>query len=330
MTDLRRRVIRSAVEIFRDIAQAKGKLAGGSLCLGNFDGVHLGHQALFATAKIHARRRGAKAAAMTFDPHPVKLLAPELAPRQLSPLPQKLALMEKVGLDAVLVQRFDRDFAALEPSQFERLLLDELAVGEVVVGFDYTYGKRRAGTVETLRAACEARGAAFSLVPKVTVDGLPASSTKVRELLLDGKVAAAAKLLDRHYALIGTVVRGAGRGRGIGFPTANLETEFELIPGSGVYAVLARAGERFWPAAANIGRKPTVAAADAPITVELHLIGFDGDLYGQSIEALFLERIRSEQRFPGLDALKAQIARDVERAKAICAATRGLPLDPAF
>jgi riboflavin kinase/FMN adenylyltransferase len=200
----------------------------------------------------------------------------------------------------------------------------------VVVGFDYTYGKARGGTVETLRAACEARGAAFSVVPKVTVDGLPASSTKVRELLLDGKVAPASRLLDRHYALEGEVVRGAGRGKGLGFPTANLGTAQELIPGSGVYAVLARVGGRFWPAAANIGRKPTVAGADAPITVEVHLIGFEGDLYGQRMEALFLERIRSEQRFPGLDALVAQIARDVERAKGICAAARPLPLDPSF
>ena len=133
----------------------------------------------------------------------------QLAPRQLSTLEQKLALMERLGLSAVVVQPFDRAFAAVEPEAFEALLLDQLQVGEVVVGFDYTYGKARGGTVETLRAACEARGAAFSVVPKVTVDGLPASSTKVRELLLDGKVAPASRLLDRHYALEGEVVRGA-------------------------------------------------------------------------------------------------------------------------
>jgi riboflavin kinase/FMN adenylyltransferase len=182
--------------------------------------------------------------------------------------------------------------------------------------------------VETLRLACEARGAALSVVPKVTVDGLPASSTKVRELLLDGRVEAASRLLDRHYALEGEVVHGAARGRTIGFPTANLATEAELLPGSGVYAVMARVGDTFWPAAANIGRKPTVAGSDAPITVEIHLIGFEGELYGERLEARFLERIRSEQRFAGLDALKAQIALDVARAAQICNAARPLPLDP--
>lgn len=316
------------MERFDDIAAVGSALRGASLCLGNFDGVHLGHQALFATARVHARRRGAQAAALTFFPHPVKVLAPDVAPRQLSPLPLKLQLMARLGLDAAVVQRFDRAFAQHPPADFEAMLLDTLGVGELVVGFDYTYGRARAGTVETLRAACEARGAALSVVPKVTVDGLPASSTKVRELLLDGRVEAAARLLDRHYALEGEVVHGAARGRTIGFPTANLATEYELLPGPGVYAVRARVAQRVWPAAANIGRKPTVAGADAPITVEVHLIGFQGDLYGQRMEAQFLERIRSEQRFPGLDALKAQIAHDVARAREICGAAPALPLDP--
>lgn len=315
------------MDVFRDIGSVHGALRGASICLGNFDGVHLGHQALFATAITHAKRRGARAAALTFEPHPAKVLAPALAPRQLSPLPLKLQLMERLGLDAAVVHPFDRGFAARTPAEFEALLLDELHVGEVVVGFDYTYGKARGGTVETLRLACAARGAAFSVVPKVTVDGLPASSTKVRELLLDGKVEAAARLLDRHYALEGEVVHGAGRGRGLGFPTANLATHYELIPGSGVYAVLAKVEGRTWPAAANIGRKPTVAGENEPITVEVHLIGFDGDLYGKQMEARFLARIRSEQRFPGLEALKAQIARDTERAKTLCGEFQPLPLD---
>lgn len=315
------------MDVFRDIASVGRALAGASICIGNFDGVHLGHQALFATALNHAGHRRARAAALTFEPHPAKVLAPDLAPRMISPLPVKLALMERLGLSAAVVQPFDRDFAAKTPAEFEALLLDGLGAAEIVVGFDYTYGKQRGGTVESLRAACAARGVAFSVVPKVTVDGLPASSTKVRELLLDGKVEAAARLLDRHYALEGEVVHGAGRGRGIGFPTANLSTSFELIPGSGVYAVRARVDGETWPAAANIGRKPTVAGENAPITVELHLIGFEGDLYGKRMEARFLQRIRSEQRFPGLDALTAQIARDVERARDVCAAFTPLPLD---
>ena len=315
------------MDVYLQLAEVGTALQGAALCLGNFDGVHLGHQALFATARIHASKRGAKAAALTFDPHPVKVLAPDVAPRQLTTLDQKLALMKRCVLSAVLVVPFDRAFAARGPHEFETLLLETLRVGEVVVGFDYTYGKARAGTVDTLRAACEAHGAKFSVVPKVTVDGLPASSTKVRELLLDGKVAPAARLLDRHYSLVGEVVRGAGRGRGIGFPTANLSTGAELLPGSGVYAVVAKVDGKSWPAAANIGRKPTVAGENEPITVEVHLIGYEGDLYGKQMEAFFLERLRGEQRFPGLDALKAQIGRDVERARAICQAHTPLPLD---
>ena len=142
-------------------------------------------------------------------------------------------------------------------------------------------------------------------------------------------MAPAARLLDRHFALVGKVVRGAGRGRGIGFATANLSTPAELIPGSGVYAVLARVAGKAWPAAANIGRKPTVAGENEPITVEVHLIGFEGDLYGKQMEAVFLERLRGEQRFPGIEALKAQIGRDVERARGICQAQQRLPLDDA-
>jgi riboflavin kinase/FMN adenylyltransferase len=324
------------VKIFRGIDEVGDALRGASVALGNFDGVHLGHQALFATAQQHALRRKAPTAALTFDPHPVKLLAPEVAPPQLSPLSVKLELMDKLGLDAVVVQPFTRVFADQEPMAFTQALMDVLGVGEVVVGFDFTYGKGRKGTIDTLRQAGEARGVAISIVPKVTVDGLPASSTKVRELILEGRVEPASRLLDRHYSLAGKVVRGVGRGRTIGFPTANLSTDFELIPGSGVYAVVVElkapsaSTPTFWAGAVNIGRKPTFSAGTEASTVEVHLIDYSGDLYEQQIEVFFLERLRPEQRFSGVDALREQIGKDVLKAKELVSDARPMPLDPQF
>lgn len=314
------------MKTFAGAASVGGELKGASLALGNFDGCHLGHQALFATAKVHAHKRGARAAALTFEPHPTRVLAPAVAPRRIGNAAQKLGWMAQLGLDAVVVEPFDVAFAATEAEGFTSLLLDQMGVDEIVVGFDFTYGKGRKGNLETLEAACKQRGKLLSVVPRVTVDGLPASSSKVRELVLEGRVAAAARLLDRHHVLIGEVVHGDGRGRTIGFPTANLAPDTELIPASGVYAARVEAGGGSWAAAVNIGRKPTVSQGDAT-TIELHLLDFTGDLYGKPLEAAFLERLRGEQRFPSLDALKAQIAADVATCRRLAAELPRLPMD---
>ncbi len=303
--------------VLHGFSQARGKLEGCAVALGSFDGVHRGHQALFAEALARARARGAAAVAATFEPHPGKVLFPDLAPKLLTPLPRKLELLEACGLDAVILQPFDRAYAGVVPEQFlQRDLFGPLAPRDVVVGPDFTYGKARAGTVATLAQACRARGVGFAQVPAVTCDGgAVVSSSKIREFVAEGRVGAAARMLGRPFDLVGTVIRGLGRGRTIGVPTANLHAENEVRPGIGVYAVRALFGREVRAGAANIGRKPTFGEDE--VTLEVHLLDWQGDLYGARIAVEFLERLRGEQRFSGVDELKRAIAADCAHARAV-------------
>ncbi len=304
--------------VFRSLeeAAASGALRGGAVTVGNMDGVHLGHRRLIQVARELAPAAGV----LTFDPHPVKVLRPELAPPLLTPLPRKLELLGGLGLTAAVVQPFDRAYAATPAAEFvARDLAGRLAVRQVVVGQDFTAGRERA-RVDALRPLLQARGISLHVVEPVTADGLVVSSTKIREFVLEGNVGAAAELLTRPYDVDATVVRGAGRGRGFGFATANLETD-QLLPANGVYVVRARIGaggpggqER--AGVCNVGVKPTVEVAGG-IVAEVHLLDFDGrDLYGEPMRVAFLHRLRDERRFPSIDALRAQIARDVEEARA--------------
>jgi riboflavin kinase / FMN adenylyltransferase len=301
------------MQVFHAISEA-GSLAASAVCLGNFDGVHLGHQALFAQAK-----RLGRAVALTFQPHPGKVLSPQLAPQLITLLPRKLELMEHYGLEAVIVQPFDRAYASTPSELFERALLDEASARHLVVGGDFTYGARRAGTVETLERAARGRGAQLFRVLPVEVEGVVASSSRVREYLLEGRVDAAHRLLGRYFDLDGRVVPGKGRGRAIGYPTANVDSPNELRPAAGVYAVRTRLGdEREWrPGAANIGVKPTFGGTN--VTIEVHLLDFAGDLYGRAVRVQFLARLRAEQRFSSVEELVAQIGRDVVAARAAIA-----------
>jgi riboflavin kinase/FMN adenylyltransferase len=303
------------MKVFHSVSEA-GELAGCALALGNFDGVHVGHQALFAEARRHGR-----AAALTFQPHPGKVLQPELAPKLITLLPRKLELFEACGLEAAVVQPFTRDYARTAPADFEAALLDALGARHLVIGSDFTYGAARGGSVATLREAAAQRGAQVHVVAPVTVDGVVASSSRVRELILEGRVGAARRLLGRPFDLDGMVVRGAGRGRGIGFPTANVDTQNELRPAPGVYAIRVRFQEEpegpWRPGAANIGVKPTFGGSE--VTIEAHLLDFSGDLYGKELRVQFLERLRPEQRFGSAAELSGQIKRDVEAARTVIA-----------
>jgi riboflavin kinase / FMN adenylyltransferase len=293
-------------------------LAGVALALGNFDGVHLGHRALFKEASERGRP-----GALTFEPHPGKVLQPELAPRLITPLPRKLQLMDAAGLEAVVVLPFTLAFARTPARDFEALLFDRAGVRAVVVGRDYTYGAQRAGTVVTLGEAALRRGAVVALVEPVTVGGVVASSSRIREYILEGRVSAARALLGRPFDLDGVVVKGDGRGRSIGWPTANVDTHGELLPGSGVYAVRVRTAEGWRGGAANIGTKPTFGGS--AVTVEVHLLDWSGDLYGQEVRVEFLERLRPERRFASVSELTAQIQRDVEEARVVLARTPAVP-----
>jgi riboflavin kinase/FMN adenylyltransferase len=319
------------MEVLRslDEAQARGSLRGCAVAIGNFDGVHLGHQALLARARERAAARGAVAVALTFEPHPVRVLRPSLAPPLVTPLARKLELLAACGMGATVVQPFDLAYAQTPAREFvARDLVARLGAGEVVVGYDFTAGHERA-RVDALRPLLAAADVALHVVDPVTADGLVVSSTKIREFLLEGNVEAAALLLTRPYDLDGTVGHGAGRGRKFGFATANVATA-ALLPANGVYLVRATVGARRGPhglaggkvhgGVCNVGTKPTVETG-APVVAEAHLFDFDGrDLYGEPIRLAFLARLRDERRFPSVEALRAQIADDVARAKAMLAA----------
>jgi riboflavin kinase/FMN adenylyltransferase len=309
------------MQVFRALAEAAaaGTLRGGAIAIGNFDGVHLGHQALLARAAGLAHTSSSRAGVLTFEPHPVRVLRPALAPPLLTPLPRKLELLAGRGLDATVVQAFDAAYAASGAEAFvARDLVGALGVRHVVVGWDFTAGHERA-RVEALRPLLAAHGVALHVVQPVTEGGLTVSSTKIREFLLEGNVEGAALLLTRPYDLDGTVARGAGRGRSLGFATANVATA-ALLPASGVYAVRARVGGALHDGVCNVGVKPTVETAGV-VTAEAHLFDFDGrDLHGQAIRLAFVARLRDERRFPSVEALRAQIAADAARARALLAA----------
>jgi riboflavin kinase / FMN adenylyltransferase len=322
------------MRVFRGLG-ASGSLRGCAVAIGNFDGVHRGHERLLETARARAATHRAPAVAMTFEPHPARVLRPHMAPPTLTPLPRKLELLEAAGMDAAVVLPFDLAYAATPAAEFVRRdLCGRLGASDVVVGYDFTAGHERA-RVDALRELLLACGVGLSVIQPVTADGIVASSTKVREFLLEGNVEAAGVLLGRAHDVEGVVERGAGRGRGIGFPTANLRPE-GLLPARGVYAARARvgvgirpdgvghgAGARAFDAVCNVGVKPTVEEA-GPVGLEAHLLGHDGsDLYGERVRVEFVARLRAERRFPSLDALRAQIAEDARAARDLLARERG-------
>jgi riboflavin kinase / FMN adenylyltransferase len=306
------------MDIYRGHKTLPRTLRSPVVAIGNFDGVHRGHATIFEQAQKLAEGLGGEAVVLTFDPHPAKVLAPSFAPPLITPLQRKLELIAATGVSATIVEPFDRELAAKSPAQFlDDVLVDGLHARHVIVGYDFTFGQKRAGTVQLLAQAGPERGFGVTVVAPVSADGIVCSSTKVREFVLEGRVDGARLVLGRDVEVQGEVVRGDGRGKKIGVPTANVKSETELLPKNGVYAGW---GERIsdgkrWIAAINVGTNPTFVA-DHPVTVEAHLLDCDEDLYGQRLRVGFVERLRSEERFPSLEALLAQIARDVEATRA--------------
>ncbi|MCB9595907.1 MAG: bifunctional riboflavin kinase/FAD synthetase [Sandaracinaceae bacterium] len=285
------------------------KQGGAIVAPGNYDGVHLGHRALLDAAREEATG-DERVTVLTFDPHPSIVLAPLRAPALLTTIERRRALLEKLGADAVEVAHFDRAFAAQPADRFvSDVLLGRLGARAVVVGPDFRFGKGREGSVETLRAA----GLTALEVAPVERDGAVVSSTRIRGALREGRVEDACRWLGRVHDVGGEVVMGDQRGRTIGFPTANLACEPVLLPADGVYSVVARgeSGELL-RGVANLGVRPTMEAGRS---VEAHFFDFEGDLYGRTLRVGFVTRLRGEQRFDGLDALKAQIALDAQRAR---------------
>jgi riboflavin kinase / FMN adenylyltransferase len=309
--------------MIRHLARRRERLGPTVLTLGNFDGAHLGHQAIISGAVTRARELGAQSVALTFEPHPVAVLAPERAPPMIQTLHDRLASLRALGIDFTVLQRFTPVFAALPPDAFVRdFLLRHLALAEVVVGYNVNFGRARAGTADTLRSLGATLGFRVTVVGPVTVPGddEQVSSTRLRELLAAGDMRGARRLLGRPWAMRGRVVVGDRRGRTLGFPTANLHLRSGfLLPPDGVYAVtgqVADAGRRI-AGVLNIGVRPTFGGRRR--TVEVHLLDFDGDLYRTWLTVHVIERLRGEAAFSGPEALRAAIAADVAHARRILA-----------
>lgn len=295
-----------------------------AVAIGNFDGVHLGHRALIERAGALAARLGGETAVLTFDPHPVRVLAPAKAPPLITTDDDKAALLEAAGVEVLLAQRFDRAFAALSPTTFvERVLWAGLRARAIVVGYDFRFGAGRAGDVETLRALGAERGVVVDVVSPQTGRGDEvASSSRVRRYVLAGEMEAAEALLGRPFHVTGVVVHGHRRGHALGFPTANITAETELTPAIGIYAGWLDWGEGRRQAVVSVGHNPSFGAG-APRTIEAHVIDAEGlDLYGKRCRLWLARRQRDEQTFADLDALKAAIGRDRDVARAWLAERR--------
>ena len=288
-----------------------------AVTVGNFDGVHRGHQALVSAAVGRARESGGVVVVLTFDPHPARILSPDRAPAALTTLAQKEEILGDLGVDRLAVLPFDASVAGLSPGAFARRALHEtLGARDVVVGESFRFGRGREGDARGLLALGERLGFSVHALPEVLEGGGPVSSSRVRDELGRGDVDAARALLGRPYFVDASVVRGDGRGRAIGVPTANLDPENEILPAQGVYAVRCRVpGDRWLAAVANLGRRPTFGGGQ--VTLEAHLIDFEGDLYGARVRLAFHARLRGEQRFDGAAALVARIRQDVAAARAL-------------
>jgi len=310
------------VKLIRGSAEVGDRLERPIVTIGNFDGVHLGHQAILRTVTRRAADLSGQAVVYTFDPHPRKVLRPDSAPGLLTTLDQKVELLEGQGVDAVVVEPFTLEFARTDAEVFIRKCLHErIRPVEVYVGYDFHFGRDRAGSMRLLTELGPRLGFSVTIIPEVRVDEGDVNSTRIRRLLADGLPEIAARMLGRPYAVRGRIVRGDERGRTLGFPTANLDPESEVLPAAGVYAGHLRlldAGdppaESVLPVVTNVGRRPTFRDG-ADVLAEAHAIDWSGDLYGRRVEISFPVRLREERKFPGVEALRERIAADVDEAR---------------
>jgi riboflavin kinase/FMN adenylyltransferase len=292
------------------------ELRGGIVALGNFDGFHLGHQAVVGRAVARARAEGRPALVATFDPHPMRYFRPDSPWFRLTTMDQRARLIEAAGVDALFVFRFDREFAALSPEEFVRQwLVERLGAAGIVTGEDFTFGKNRGGGVALLASLGQENGFTAEAVPPVCLDGAPVSSSRIREALRGGDCESATRLLTRPFTIEGIVEHGDKRGRTIGYPTANLPLDRYLRPRFGIYAVRGILSDgRTLDGAANLGIRPTFEPPRE--LLEPYFFDFSGDLYGQRIEVELISFLRPEARFDSVEALQAQMARDCDEARA--------------
>ena len=286
------------------------------LTIGNYDGIHLGHRRIIDRVKERARELSGTSMLMTFRPHPLHVLRPDRELAAITPLAEKKRLVADAGIDVLFIAPFTAKFARIEPEAFiTSILVDRLAIKGLVIGYDFRFGHRGKGDIPSLQEAGRRWGFFVEVVDAVTLEGEKVGSNRIRGLISAGDVAKAAKLLGRHFAIEGTVIRARGRGKTIGYPTINLKTDYALIPKNGVYVTKAEVDGRGWGAVTNIGYNPTFEEGQVR-SIETFILDFEGDLYDKKVRLHFLERIRDEMKFRSVEELAARIAEDVERGRA--------------
>ncbi len=303
------KIIRSAKDL-----QRQGRKT--CLAIGFFDGVHLGHQHIIRQTIADARQHEALALAVTFDCHPFAIVAPDRVPPLIYSLPQKLRAIESLGVEALLLIHFDKAFSEQSGETFiNRLVRDLGKIQSICVGGNFTFGHQRGGNVALLKKMGDELEFTVHGMAAVSLDGQTVSSTRIRETIHGGDLDGASQMLGRTYSLAGKVIRGDQLGRKLGFPTANLDAPGLVLPPPGVYTAHARVSGQSYQAAVNIGTRPTLKNIAPQVRVEAYLIGFNGDIYDQELELAFVEKLRGEKAFPSLDALEAQIERDVAEVR---------------
>jgi riboflavin kinase / FMN adenylyltransferase len=309
------------MEIYRNLSDIAAPFPNACVTIGNFDGVHLGHQILFSEVVCRAHRRQGTSVVITFEPHPLKVLCPQRGIKMISTLEQKVELIGMVNIDVLIVLPFTQELAATPAETFvDEVLIEKIGIRELVIGYDYAMGRHRQGNIDFLKEQGAKKGFPVTVVEPFYEDGMLVSSTKIRELVAEGRMGAVRKLLGRYYQIRGEVKRGKQRGGPvIGFPTANLHlSEEDLCPKHGVYVTQVVYNGKCYGGVLNIGYNPTFGG-EQQISAETHIFDFNEDIYGKPIKINLLRHLRGERKFSGVKALSEQIARDIERARKILA-----------
>jgi riboflavin kinase/FMN adenylyltransferase len=306
------------MQVFRTFEGLAGHSHKVCLAIGVFDGVHLGHQRVIGQARDDARASGGTSVVLTFDPHPMRVLQPNKAPLLLTATEHKLALMEKLGVDGCLLLTFDKAFSLTTAEQFiETVAGHTKHLQEICVGTRFRFGHDRAGDVRLMEALAPKFGYAAKEIQSVKLDNEMVSSTAIRQHVLHGRLDRAAAMLGRHFSILGTVEPGDHRGRELGFPTANLNSHDEVLPPDGVYAVRVAIGAEQFGGVVNVGVRPTFAEMEPRRVLEVHILDLARDLYTKDVEVAFLSKLRDEQKFVSVDALRKQITADIEAARKV-------------
>ncbi|MDH5202125.1 MAG: bifunctional riboflavin kinase/FAD synthetase [Nitrospirota bacterium] len=308
------------MEIINGLEELRKSYHNTVLTIGNFDGIHRGHQMILLWVIKKAKELEGTSMVITFEPHPVKVLAPEKELKMLTTFKEKARILEAIGIEVLLCVNFTREFADLSPDAFiEDVLVKKIGAKEVIIGYDYAFGKNKKGTTELLCRRGRELGFKVKTIRSVKLDGDVVSSSRIRRLLQKGKVNEVSTVLGRAYSIEGEVIQGTGRGSKIlNVPTANIKTPDVIVPREGVYAVRVMAKDSFFDGVVNIGRRPTFGGSD--VSYEAHLFNFSGNLLGETIRVYFIDWIRGERSFPDALSLETQIRNDIERARTILSA----------